>query len=227
MKDKLLALALLLLSITFSRADDIKTVSKTFPVIKDPAPQLSKKLKYDSMMQKWGVGAWWSRQVYRKGLDESRIGNGMEVAICSSDFLAALTNQEAKSKLLNDAEAQTLYEKKIGDYGGKHIAFYGYIQINNDVYKSSDISGEWTFYLFTEDGKRFKPASVTFSRPSFSADYLSHNTFGYRDVTVIFDNVDPDTNKPLLTPETKSLTLALAGSPGQVKAKFVFDPKKK
>ena len=88
------------------RADDVKTVTKKFPVVNSAAAVLPKKLKYDAMLNRWGMGAWWSRREYAAlGRGMVRIGSGFEMALATPEFLAALTNDDAKSKLLNDMEA--------------------------------------------------------------------------------------------------------------------------
>lgn len=136
------------------RANDVKTVAKKFPVVNSAASVLPKKLKYDAMLNRWGIGAWWSRREYAAlGRGMVRIGDGFEMALATPEFLAALTNEEAKSKLLNDVEAQALYEQNLSKYSGDKLAFIGYIQLDT----ISDIDAEWTFYLFTSDGKRLKP----------------------------------------------------------------------
>ena len=99
----------------------------------------------------------------------------------------------------------------------------GYIQLDT----IADMDADWTFYLFTSDGKRLKPDNVDIGPVEIQHNPVSGGNYARREVSVIFANKDPDTGKSLLNLETTLLTLAMAGYPGQIKARFEFDPKKK
>ena len=99
------------------------------------------------------------------------------------------------------------------------ISFEGTIQLCFSSYDNptAAIQKEWTIALFTEDGKRIAPMNVTLTAPSVYTDGLN---FVYRDFTAKFALIDADTRKPILTPETKFIEIAVAGEAGRMKAHY-------
>ena len=59
--------------------------------------------------------------------------------------------------------------------------------------------------------------NVTLTAPSVYTDGLN---FVYRDFTAKFALIDADTRKPILTPETKFIEIAVAGEAGRMKAHY-------
>ncbi len=151
-----------------AHAPDVKTVTKKLTVRIDIGKILPTKTSTAKMLSKWGIGAWWSRggpAPGTSGFDSVYIGNGMEIALMSPEYIAAITNEKAKSKLMTADEAQMLFAENLGLYWGTKVCFDGYIQIDQYRYNSglSAINSEWTFYLITNEGKRIKPSKVTLS----------------------------------------------------------------
>jgi len=217
-------LILLLLLPHQAIADQIKTTKRKFKMPPIAEKSLSRKIKYEDTFRKWAILAWWSNE--SGTLFSSGVGNGFELAFMTPEVIAGLTNFEAKSKLLSEDEAQKRYEENLLKFSRDKIAFDGYIQINHRTQGFDAINSDWTFYLYTEDGKRYKPEEVILSR-SYIFQYDKLSSALRKDVKLIFNNTDSDTKKSLFTMDTRFFQVAMAGAPGQVKAHFEFEQSKR
>lgn len=191
--------------------------------------RLNRGQSYESAFRRWGVEGWWIVTTTRENSYEStRAGSGLVVAYMSPDMIAGYTNREAKAQKLNSEEAQGLYEENLKRYSGDHIAFIGYVQIDQNAYVRIDpIDSDWMFTLDIAFGKRYHPAQLVLSPLHYHDISLEGTTLQRRSVLVVFDNLNPDTNQPLLTPDTTAITLSLSGIPGAIRIRFVFPPPKK
>ncbi len=216
-------------------ADDAPVRVKQVPALAEPTARLPRNLNYDAVRRKWGLEAWWAVTTTRENLyEKTRAGSGMFVALMSPELIAAVTDREARRSRMSGEEAQQLYSLNLQKYYGdgpsgcERIVFAGYIQIDQFAYSSVDvIDSDWTFTLSTEDGKAFPPSHVTLSPFDYHDLNEEGTTLQRKAITVTFDNLDPATRKPILTPETSALTLELSGRYGAVKARFVFGRRRK
>lgn len=207
------------------KADEIKTISKNVPLPTVPPLELPVKSPGEGAADRDTIKLRWS--------GSPGAGDGFAVKLVTSDSIALVTYRNKKAHLLTDKEAQDDYVKTRGRYYwdadgtpfGKTVFFMGEITLETQTYSIREAGTDWSIFLFTEDGKRIAPIEVSFLKPTLK----TNSAPGYRApsqwvvfFTAKFKNEDPGTKAMLFTGETKLFELAVAGSPGQGKARFKF-----
>lgn len=209
----LLCLPFLLLA-CIGRTDDVKTVTKKVPAIQDAPTEFPKKVKLEDVLKRWGVNAFWNV-----------FDDGIHARLETPDLIAAQTDIKAKAKFLNEEERQSLWQEDLKKKWGDVIVISGWIQLNTASRKPESLDGDWQFFLLLDEGRRFQPSKIDLTEVRLSRG--RYNNYWERVFLARFDNKDPNTGKPILTPETKELIFAVGGLPGSIKVRFQFDMKKK
>lgn len=220
------ALALIALLSIGACADNVKTISKKVAFPYTPPAALPKEIN--------------KKEGAKRNVIETRFGSAglltpeqtYSVGFMTPETCIAFTNKYVKDHLLDEADAQKLYESNVALYYGKSddgdykdygtkVGFMVRIALHTKVWKIGAVADGWDFYLYVNNDKRYKPATVVMGSPTYTGEYWTNIA------TVIFDNIDPDVKKPFLTSETKSIGLAIASVPRQFKVQFEFTPPKK
>lgn len=209
----------------------VKTESKKVPVPDVALKDLPRMRDPDAVMKKWQIEVVWSRP--KAGLFGSGM-NGFDAWFLTPEMIAALANSRAKKLAMHDMQVQDLYTQ-LRDfyYGPLSTAFYGEeigflvtIRVEFDINHPDDISSIWDFRLMTEKGKQFKPAKVVPQDTLFnvSIDPFRVGTWA-KTYGLIFDNTDPDTQKPILNYNTREISLTIGSDMGKGVARYQFDSK--
>ena len=209
MKTLLVGLLLLLIR------DDVKTVKRQVTLPQEIPTKLDRKISPEKVMKKWGIEAWWAREKERSGI---------QILIMAPEVIAAFVNQNAVEKQRTDEEAQSDYTELMLKSAGS-ISFVGLIQLYQGTYSNAkdSINSEWTFYLYTPEGKRHKPLKAIVEPTTTHQLSSDDNNPTFRRRFILnFPLTDPDTKKPILDKDTEYLEIGLSSIAGQVKARFVF-----
>jgi hypothetical protein len=200
--------------------DDIRTVVKKVPFPLVPSEVRLKDVKPKDFEQ--------YRIEARNGFIRGDDAQSYWVMMMTPSTVACAANMVAKTKLQDASDAQKDYEYslaasygKVGEKGyGDKITFLVSIHLHARDWKIADVADGWTFYLYVDKDKRYKPAKVDMGQPSYSGPHFTNTA------TVTFNNLDPETKQPILTSDTRSISLAVAGAPWQFKAEYQFVPDK-
>jgi len=217
----LLALALFPIG---ASADEVKTTVRKVPYPTAPEPERPKKITLESAYNRWSVKVVWDRV--------HGIENSFEARLMTSDVIAGLANQLAKTSPMSEAQAQTLYEERCKKYYGsaergafgEKIVFMGHIELDSETYTAGQLNSTWQFSLLADDGKPLAPAKVEMGDVRLQKSGASGPGSWYRVFTITFDNMDPMTKKRVVTAGIHNLTLAIKGVSGEGRATFAFDP---
>ena len=180
---------------------------------------------------KWSIEVGWANVHVGKQI----VRDGFNIVLCSPDLVTAMALDYKKRKIADDAETFTEYDKLVNTYCGipykqscvSKICFLVSIHLSVDEHSYDEINGDWNFYLYDEKDNRYKPSRVVPYKSKtehavVSSGYSPFQPYGLtKDFTVYFDNWDTQKN-PILTKDTSFITFAVAGSPGQGKAEFIF-----
>lgn len=209
----------------------VKTESKKVPVPGVALKDLPRMKDPEGVMKKWQIEVVWSRP--RTGLFGPGM-NGFDAWFLSPEMIAALANARAKKLAMHEITTETLYTQ-LRDfyYGPLSTAFYGEeigflvtIKVEFEVNHPEEISSMWDFRLIAANGKQYAPAKVVPQDTLFNMSYDPFRVGSWaKSYGLIFDNTDPDTNKPILTINTREISLMVGSDMGKGVARYQFDPK--
>lgn len=209
-----------------AQGENVKTTSKKVPMPGTASRDLDRKMKADEAMNRWKINVRLS-------------GNGsFDAWLLSPEMIGGLANFRTKRYGLSEKQAQALYHQLLDQYyGDAGSSFYGdkigfmvKINLNLDINHAEDITSDWRFALVTEDGRVLKPVRLIPQDTLFKASNDPFNRSAgtwYKSFGVVFDNLYPDTKKPILTADTKAISFEVSGTPGQARARFEIDTRKK
>lgn len=223
-----------------ARADDelkdVKTSTKKIPLPTEVQAEFPSKADPNKIVKKWATAVIWSKQLYRAFTPAH---NGFEAVLASPEVIYAFSLNKAKEQLFDVKETEALYKDRFekyygtkpeGQFYGNKITFFVILKLNSDVFRKDAIEGEWSYYLYTVNGKRYKPVAVEYEEVKrIETDpLLGHTPDAWiRNAKVTFENSDPETKQPILTADIKEISFVVAGKPGRGRARFEFEQKKK